>query len=413
MVMGKEQRSVSPSLMLYPEEEEEPRRQYSPSSSSDSAFSMVTFVAPPAPSPPRKRQATVSSWLGLVKPNPPVPEGGYLVVDLFCSVGGVSAAAASLGHKVVLAIDFDPERLAVHECNHPHAKHVCLALGKENEEEVVRLISEAVPEDQMHRLWMHLSPPCQSQSSARCMGKHKSTNAKKCTKDEMAEAKGFGLSLVDWSLHMVVRYNPTQFSIEEVADKQGEVVALMHSYKVKHPKLFDHDVFHMVNYGVPQTRERAIAARPGTIYMLRHNPILQVSRPVGLSDIMPVPEGAAYFQGTISHVVNPDNVRGRRPSTSRVFDDTSGTFTDGLVDLRRPFMPSATIGSVALSWKDSQCQRIRSFTTEETRCVATFPANFKWPEGASKKLIYAGYGNAVPPLFAKKIILAANSQCIK
>lgn len=320
----------------------------------------------------------------------------------------MSAAAASLGHRVVLAIDFDSERLAVHECNHPHAKHVCLALGTDNEEEVARLIAEAVPENQMHRLWLHLSPPCQSQSSARNMGKMKRTNAKKCTKEDMAEAKGLGLSLVDWSLHMIVRYNPTQFSIEEVADIQGKVVELMHSYKLKHPKLIDYCVFNMLEYGVPQSRERAIVARPETIYMLRHSASLKVSDPVGLSDVMAIPEGAVYFQGTISHVVNPNAVHARKRPNSKAFEDTSGAFTDGFVDLRLPHMPSKTIGSVPLSWKDATCERIRSFTPDEMRRIATFPQNFKWPEDARKKLMYDGYGNAVPPLFAQKIILAAN-----
>lgn len=359
-----------------------------------------------------KCQTTVASWLGVVKPTPSVPDGGYLVVDLFCSVGGVSVAMAALGHRVVLAIDFDPERLAVHECNHPHAKHVCMVLGVDNEEEIVRLIEEYVPENQRHRLWLHLSPPCQSQSSARYMGKHKSTNAKKCTKDDvkedMKQYKGIGLSLVDWSLHMVVRHNPAQFSIEEVADTQGSVLKIMHDYKLKYPKLIDYDVFKMIDYGVPQTRERAIVARPETIYMLRHASELKVARPVGVSDVLKVPEGAVYFQGSMSHVVNPEAVIARKRPHSKAFEDTSGVYTDGFVDLRLPHMPSKTIGSVALSWKDAEFKRIRCFTPGEMRCVATFPADFKWPANASKKLMYDGYGNAVPPLFVQKLILAAN-----
>ena len=359
-----------------------------------------------------KRQTTVASWLGVVKPTPGVPEGGYLVVDLFCSVGGVSVAMAEMGHRVVLAIDFDPVRLAVHECNHPHAKHVCMELGASNEEEVARLIAEAVPPSQRHRLWLHLSPPCQSQSSARNMGKHKSTNAKKCTKEDvkkdMKESKELGLSLVEWSLHMVVRHDPAQFSIEEVSDTQGSVRKLMHTYKVKHPKLIDYDVFKMIDYGVPQTRERAIAGRPETIYMLRHAPELKVTRPVGVSDVIPVPEGAVYFQGAMSHVVKPEAVIARKRPTSKAFEDTSGVYTDGFVDLRKPHMPSKTVGRVALTWMDAEFKRIRYFTPEEMRCVATFPADFKWPEKTSKQVMYDGYGNAVPPLFVKKLILAAN-----
>ena len=74
--------------------------------------------------------------LGMFKPEavpkpPPLPDGGYLLVDLFCSIGGVSQAAKNLGHKVVLAIDYEAERLEVHRNNHPDCHHECIELGAE------------------------------------------------------------------------------------------------------------------------------------------------------------------------------------------------------------------------------------------------------------------------------------------
>ena len=49
-----------------------------------------------APQP--KRQSTIGAWLGLKPPEAvPVPEEGYLVVDLFCSIGGVSATVRRVG----------------------------------------------------------------------------------------------------------------------------------------------------------------------------------------------------------------------------------------------------------------------------------------------------------------------------
>ena len=74
--------------------------------------------------------------LGMFKPEAvpkplPRPDGGYLLVDLFCSIGGVSQAAKNLGHKVVLAIDYEAERLEVHRNNHPDCHHECIELGAE------------------------------------------------------------------------------------------------------------------------------------------------------------------------------------------------------------------------------------------------------------------------------------------
>ena len=95
----------------------------------------------------------------------PVPEGGWLVCDLFSSIGGFSSGARALGHKVALAIDMDGDQLKVHAHNHPEARHVQLELGSKNEEAVLQLIDEAVPASERHRLWLHGSPPCTSQSN--------------------------------------------------------------------------------------------------------------------------------------------------------------------------------------------------------------------------------------------------------
>ena len=85
----------------------------------------------PPPKPARK-QNTLDRWVvgaeALAAPEP-APAEGWLLIDLFCSVGGVSAAAAAEGHTVVLAIDMEQWRLDVHAANHPHARHECLKLG--------------------------------------------------------------------------------------------------------------------------------------------------------------------------------------------------------------------------------------------------------------------------------------------
>ena len=356
------------------------------------------FEQAPPPSPPTKKQTTIADWVGMRHDAPKPPDEGYLVVDFFCSVGGVSIAAAELGHKVVLAIDFDETRLNVHRHNHPDTRHECLALGPDAEEDVVQMIKEAVPENQWHRLWLHLSPPCQGQSQLRVMGKKMGMENQLCTKEEFTEHKQLGLSLVEWSLHMVERLDPAQFSIEEVADKQGCVASAMNNYRRRLPKKIDFDTFKMVEYGLPQIRIRIIAGRPATIETLRHDRRLRVSKHVAVKDVLPIPKGATHVQGCLSHKVDPKNVKKCAET---------GVYTDGFAMFYSVSNPCPTIAARAHTWVCKDFQRIRGLSVEELRVLSGFPAIFEWPENTKKQIMYDGYGNAVPPLFAKKLFTAA------
>ena len=154
---------------------------------------------------PQKRSREVSSA--------PPETGKYLVIDLFSSCGGVSIAAAELGHTVVLAADFDPVRLKVHAKNHPKASHKLIALGPETEQELMAHINALVSdEDIRKRVWLHLSPPCTTHSTIRAVGL---SNGQSGRKVNAKTDKKAGLKLMKWSVQFAIRFKPFQFSIEQ------------------------------------------------------------------------------------------------------------------------------------------------------------------------------------------------------
>ncbi|WP_296232279.1 hypothetical protein [uncultured Pseudomonas sp.] len=60
-----------------------------------------------------------------IHPQPSFNFGG-LVIDNFAGGGGASTGIEmALGRPVDIAINHDPEAIAMHEINHPHTKHFC------------------------------------------------------------------------------------------------------------------------------------------------------------------------------------------------------------------------------------------------------------------------------------------------
>ena len=392
---------------------------------------------PPPPPPPaaRPQQATLDGWAAKVgnlriPPAAPVPEGGWLVVDCFASIGGVSMGARTLGHTVVLAIDNDEDQLAVHALNHPETRHECMTLGPETEARVLELIDACVPASERHRLWLHLSPPCQSQSRMRSLANASKSEGKRvfgyrkakrprASLDELVDrerydeenrgVKDAGLSLVAWSLALVAKLNPPQFSIEEVPDRANEVEELMRAASRQHPGLIDYTIVEMTRYGVPHHRERIIAARPGTVQRLRAALSLREEPPT-IRQVLRLEREIKYMFGTVTRPIVPKGEPGhkvKQRANTKGFD-AAITYTDGLVHIYGLDRVSPTVCCRAFPLADENYKVVRYTTPEENRALTTFPAGFQWPRRASKDQQCKGYGNAIPPLFAQKIFRAAS-----
>jgi len=60
-------------------------------------------------------------------------EEDELIVDNFAGRGGASEAIEqALGRHIDIAINHDPEAVAMHASNHPHTKHLCESVWKVN-----------------------------------------------------------------------------------------------------------------------------------------------------------------------------------------------------------------------------------------------------------------------------------------
>ena len=158
-------------------------------------------------------------------------------IDLFCGIGGASCGARDAGIDVALAIDDDPEALAVHKLNHPQCEHLCVSLPSD---------SLPLPTGPIH---IHASPPCQAVSQAnRSVGETRQRQA---------------LRLVEWTVRYCQTHGTT-WSLEQVGSVA--VCELLREMDVAF------GVFNLHDLGVPQTRRRVIAGSPEIVQALPSDP---------------------------------------------------------------------------------------------------------------------------------------------
>jgi len=311
-----------------------------------------------------------------------------------------------------------------------------MELGPRTEEIVLKLIDEVVPASERHRLWLHGSPPCQSQSLLRQLGAASSATGRqtfaainqknnplsevdriegrRAYDEEFQSNKKTGLELVKWTIDLIVKVNPAQFSIEEVVDRKGDVMALMQEAKRNHPDLFDCVAVQMAEYGVPHFRERAIAARPATIHALRNRASLR-ARPPTVREMLheTLEPELVYVYGTVTRAIAPkgtmDHKVRPRPISNRGLD-TQSLFTDGLVNIATLDRPATTVCTKPFPFADKDYRIVRYAKADEVRKITTFPDEMKWPNKATETQKCKGYGNAIPPLFVQAMFRAASAE---
>ncbi len=345
-------------------------------------------------------QQTLFSFCGVKPPEAATePEGGWLVVDLFCSIGGVSAAAKALGHRVVLAIDAEQWRLDIHALNHPECTHVCMKLGPKSEKKLDKLIRRHVPEGDRHRLWIHASPPCQTNSKLQSMEYWNSVEKRR-------EKKGVGLRLLRWACDYIVKTKPAQWSLEEVDDFNQRVNGELRKMKRQDPSMVDFQVFNFADFGLPQTRKRVIGGRPATIHALRHAPQFRPAKRTSIGEAMAevgtMPENAYWYHGP-NHVFPKKEKMRRCPKTP-------GKWTDKTAHCYELSAVGPPCTTHLTNWLDENFDFIRRLTGHETQAYCGFDADFVWPEKISRARMLIGVGNAVPPKFAKCLFRAATTQ---
>jgi site-specific DNA-cytosine methylase len=331
------------------------------------------------------------------------------IVDLFCCIGGFSTGAALAGHRIALAVDNDQIALNAHEANHPNAEHLCLELGPDTEEVLISKIRDVLPktEDGLEFLPWHLhgSPPCQKFCD---MQKTRYPGETSADRDEkMNEA----MHLIVWFLSLVERcknsMNMATWSFEEAPSHKimNELKEMRSPTRSPDSRIgfygstsrsswFDFELVKLSDFGVPQSRKRLIGGSPKLLDRIRHVGSIRERRVI--SDVLTPPDGAT----SIRSVWSAD-----RDSSLDVVDESGETINpnnERRIRLLNELCFVVMAGGGLMKWNDKHAAPMRSVTIQERLLLQTFPPNYNLPIPVREQ--QRGIGNAVPPLFAQKLM---------
>jgi site-specific DNA-cytosine methylase len=321
---------------------------------------------------------------------PSLPAGKKYVIDLFCGIGGFSCGAEAAGHTLLLAVDSDRRLLQSHADNHPNCHHLLMTLGREVEDALVEQIQALVPHGQPWHL--HGSPPCVKVSAIQHATLYRNHQGR--THDGNIEE---GMELVNWYLRLVVRLRPASWTFENVV--VPEVSGAVRMLRTLYPSLVDFKKrVNFSNYGLGQHRTRCIAGSPGLIHRMLTDTNLHTTPPV-MRDVLAIPDGAGLVKNPI----------GKTPEHQHTIAHEDGTYSNDTVynscyRTVDQVAPCCLAGN-PLVWAQADYITIRTFSPREQAAVQSFPPDYALPAVAT--VAYRGLGNAVPPLFAQKLMSVA------
>lgn len=276
-------------------------------------------------------------------------KGNVYVVDFFCGAGGFSHGASCAGAHVAIAIDSWDKALKIHEENHPTCTHWHLDVSQFSPQkmgEMVRQELDLGPDDHLH---VHTSPPCQMLSMA---------NRKTLNPDQ-------GMELVVWAIDTIAAIAPDSWTLEQVDAKA--VRDFLEERKLDYRRV------QMADYGVPQNRKRIMAYH--NIDFERIDRLYRLTEPVSMERGLGLPDNCGMTQMSSNH------------------------------DCTRPTSKVAyTVTSVPFYVKMPTDERYRMLTLEEVMALQTFAPSYSWETVKAKTHRQKMLGNAVPPLFARRII---------
>jgi len=334
-------------------------------------------------------------------------------IDFFCSGGGMSSGMQQAGIDVIAGIDFDPECKETYEANIKGAKYILADVSKLKEEDLEKEISIKKNDDDLILIGCS---PCQYWTIIRT-SKVKSEKSK----DLLHEFHRF-----------VKYYNPGYVVVENVPGilnrtKESGLDRFVNDLQKRGYKVH-YEVVHLNEYGVPETRKRfsLIANRVTNKEIF---PIPEKLNPI-VSDFIGVKNGfprikAGHRDNTdFMHTtagltdINIERLKltpkngGSRKSWSHTdlqldaykknnhnisFNDTYGRMSWD--------KPAPTITTKFFSISNGRFahpDENRPISLREGATLQTFPKNYKFI-GTSISSIARMIGNAVPPLYAKRL----------
>ncbi|ROW13831.1 hypothetical protein VPNG_03600 [Cytospora leucostoma] len=292
-----------------------------------------------------------------------LPGQKYSVVDVFCGAGGFSKGAEMAGFKVSVACDHWSRCCETYRENFPdtdlHEKDVYDFIMDTSTD----LTVELEPVD-----FVHLSPPCQFYSPAHtCTGKNDMAN----------------IATLFACEHIINVFRPRMFSLEQTFGLSQERYspyfnALIQGF-TRYGYSIKWKVFHLVGYGLPQTRKRLfmMGAAPGETLPEWPEPT-HSKEPTGKQKplVSAVQACSRLVEGWNLHNINHDSTVDRIP-------------WDGNKPLERTI---TTSGGQCYHWSGR-----RELTLAEFAALQGFPPDFRFRSAYIKKQI----GNAFPPVVVK------------
>lgn len=289
-----------------------------------------------------------------------------LLVDLFCGAGGFTEGAKQAGYRPHLAWDCDEDALETHRRNHREARHES---GRLPDERVRDLLPSR--DAKWH---LHGSPPC---------NKFSTQNAARRVDGDRDESE----RLLDWFLELALTCGATTWSMENVASAR-----VLEAVRRRAGPDVDCDVFDMSLFGVPQTRRRLIAGSPCLVQKLRR--LARTPTPRSVLDVVPEPKGTHIRTGKCWKRSSTD-----AHGAYRYKKATLGDHCHPVTGLA----PTVTASSTCWATPDGRRATRFRFSVADVAALQTFPPSYLFPN--SKHLATAQIANAVPCLFAKKMLL--------
>lgn len=344
----------------------------------------------------------------------------YRILDLFCGAGGFSSGLDSIdGFETLVSLDFDKDAIDTFKYNFPYAECVCGDITNSNVKKDI--ISKSIDKD----INMIIGgPPCQGFS----------IKGKKLGLDD--DRNFLFLEYVD----IVSKVRPKIFIIENVKGiiSSGSGYFIKEIYE-KFESLgykLSHNILNSVNYGVPQTRERAIIigvndTMPVNVEIAKNSDVITVRD--AISDLAYLESGEGSFVGKYINNPKSEYQTNRRRDSQELYHHQATNHSMIAVDKLKLIpaegdksslpkelhgnqqfkttwarliwdKPSPTIDTrfdTPSNGRNSHPELHRAITPREAARIQSFDDTFifKGKKGAICKQI----GNAVPPLMARAI----------
>lgn len=342
-------------------------------------------------------------------------------VSLFSSAGIGETYLKDIGIDIVVANELMEKRANLYSAIHPDTKVV---VGDISDKNIFAQIIASCPEEVDFVL---ASPPCQGMSIA---GKNR------CQMTMESDKRNY---LITYVVKAIKLTNPDYILIENVPallglklmyDSEYRTILDILEYEFSGKYVIDSDIVDSSDYGVPQTRLRAIIKlhRPGVKWhwpqkrdkvtveqTIGHLPSLEAGEKSGIKwhfarkhskeNILwmkHTPTGESAFSNSIYYPQKKDGtkIRGYESSYRRIrWDAPAPTITirNDCIASQRNVHPGRLLPNGIYS-------DARVLTPLELMLLNSLPANWNIPDNTPELLIRQCIGESIPPLMLKEIM---------